>query len=101
MRYSGLRTMSRLALNREPGALEAINKLHWSEFQLTLGEWAIDFDESLGLVRPEGDGYEMSRWQDLFLSSRSGTIYSGTSEIQRNIIAERVLGLPKEPKVKG
>jgi alkylation response protein AidB-like acyl-CoA dehydrogenase len=101
MRYSGLRTMSRLALNRPPGALEAINKLHWSEFQRTLGEWAIDFDEWLGLVRPDGDGYEMSRWQDLFLSSRSGTIYSGTSEIQRNIIAERVLGLPKEPKVNG
>jgi alkylation response protein AidB-like acyl-CoA dehydrogenase len=101
MRYAGLRTMSRLAHNREPGALEAINKLHWSEFHLTLGEWAIDLDDSLGLVRPDGDEYEMSRWQDLFLSSRSGTIYSGTSEIQRNIIAERVLGLPKEPKVKG
>lgn len=99
MRYSGLRTMSRLALDRPPGALEAINKLHWSEYHRRLGEFAIDLDETAGLLRPEGDGYQMSRWQDLFLSSRSGTIYSGTSEIQRNIIAERVLGLPKEPKV--
>ena len=99
MRYAGLRTMSRLALNQPPGAVEAINKLHWSEYQRSLGEWAIDFDETLGLVRPDGEGYAMTRWQDVFLSSRSGTIYSGTSEIQRNIIAERILGLPKEPKV--
>ncbi len=99
MRYGGLRTMSAMMRGDGPGALEAINKIHWSEYHRRLGEWAIDLDETSGLVRPEGEGYEMSRWQDLFLSSRSGTIYSGTSEIQRNIIAERILGLPKDPKV--
>jgi alkylation response protein AidB-like acyl-CoA dehydrogenase len=51
-----------------------------------------------GLLRPEGDGYPTSHWQNVFLSSRAGTIYSGTSEIQRTIIGERALGLPKEPK---
>ena len=99
MRYGGLRTMSAIVEDVPPGALEAINKLQWSEFHRRLGEWAIEFDESAGLLRPEGEGYELSRWQDLLLSTRSGTIYSGTSEIQRNIIAERVLGMPKEPKV--
>lgn len=99
MRYGGLRTMAAIAAGDPPGRNEAINKLHWSEYHRTLGEVAIDFDPSLGLVRPEGEGYAMSRWQDLFLSSRSGTIYSGTSEIQRNILAERVLGMPKEPRV--
>ena len=49
------------------------------------------------MVRPDGEGYDTSEWQDIFLASRAGTIYSGTSEIQRNIIGERALGLPKEP----
>ena len=53
------------------------------------------------LLRPEGDGYPTRHWQNVFLSSRAGTIYSGTSEIQRNIIAERALGLPKEPRKPG
>jgi alkylation response protein AidB-like acyl-CoA dehydrogenase len=99
MRYAGLHSMSRMVAGGQPGALEAINKLHWSEYHRRLGEYAIDLEDESGLIRPEGDGYPMTRWQDLFLSSRSGTIYSGTSEIQRNIIAERVLGLPREPKI--
>jgi alkylation response protein AidB-like acyl-CoA dehydrogenase len=99
MRYAGLHSMSRMVAGGQPGVLEAINKLHWSEYHRRLGEYAIDLEDESGLIRPEGDGYPMTRWQDLFLSSRSGTIYSGTSEIQRNIIAERVLGLPREPKI--
>ena len=64
-----------------------------------LGEIAISIEGPDGLLRPDGDGYQVSKWQNVFLSSRAGTIYSGTSEIQRNIIGERALGLPKEPRV--
>ncbi|HXB47672.1 MAG TPA: acyl-CoA dehydrogenase family protein, partial [Streptosporangiaceae bacterium] len=44
--------------------------------------------------------YPTTGWQNVFLASRAGSIYSGTNEIQRNIIAERALGLPKEPRVR-
>ncbi|MGH8919039.1 MAG: acyl-CoA dehydrogenase family protein, partial [Actinomycetes bacterium] len=64
----------------------------------TFGEVALDVVGIEGLIRPEGQGYPTDDWQDIFLSSRAGTIYSGTSQIQKNIIGERVLGLPKEPR---
>ena len=64
----------------------------------------MDIEGTDGLIRPGGDGndgYATTGWQNVFLASRSGSIYSGTNEIQRNIIAERALGLPKEPRVTG
>ncbi len=101
MRFSGLRTLAQVAKGRPPGPEASVAKLFWSEYHKRLGEIAIGIEGSDGLLRPDGDGYPVSTWQNVFLSSRAGTIYSGTSEIQRNIIGERALGLPKEPRVAG
>jgi alkylation response protein AidB-like acyl-CoA dehydrogenase len=100
MRFSGLRTLAGLAEGRQPGPEASISKLFWSEYHKLLGEIAIGIEGTDGLIRPDGDGYPTTGWQNVFLSSRAGTIYSGTSEIQRNIIAERALGLPKEPRAR-
>src|SRR6202167_1212358 len=99
MRYSGLRTLAQVASGRPPGPEASVAKLFWSEYHKKLGEIAMAIEGDDGLLRPDGDGYPVSSWQGVFLSSRAGTIYSGTSEIQRNIIGERALGLHKEPRL--
>jgi alkylation response protein AidB-like acyl-CoA dehydrogenase len=99
MRYSGLRTLAQVAGGRRPGPEASVTKLFWSEYHKRLGEVAMSIEGSGGLLRPAGPGYPTERWQNVFLSSRAGTIFSGTSEIQRNIIGERALGLPKEPRL--
>lgn len=101
MRFQGLRTMARLAGGARPGPEASISKLFWSEYHRRFGEIAIDVLGPDALLRPAGPGYPMHRWQGVYLASRAGTIYSGTSQIQRNIIGERALGLAKEPKVEG
>jgi alkylation response protein AidB-like acyl-CoA dehydrogenase len=97
MRFAGLRLLASIASGKEPGPEASVNKLFWSEFHKRFGEIAIGVVGAEAMIRPDGSDYETEEWQDIFLSSRSGTIYSGTSEIQRNIIGERALGLPKEP----
>ena len=98
MRFAGLRALAGLAQGRRPGPEASINKLFWSEYHKRLGEIAIGIEGTDALVRPEGDGYTTTGWQNVFLASRAGTIYAGTSEVQRGIIGERALGLPKEPQ---
>jgi alkylation response protein AidB-like acyl-CoA dehydrogenase len=98
MRFSGLRALAQVAQGHQPGPEASIAKLFWSEYHKRFGEVAMGVVGADGLVRPPGEGYPTTKWQNVFLASRSGTIYSGTSEIQRNIIAERALGLPKEPR---
>jgi alkylation response protein AidB-like acyl-CoA dehydrogenase len=102
MRVTALRTTTSLSAGR-PGPEASIGKIYWSEWHRRLGELAMAAQGAAGLVtaaEPDGptDAYEPNDLQRLYLFSRADTIYAGSSEIQRNIIAERVLGLPKEPR---
>jgi alkylation response protein AidB-like acyl-CoA dehydrogenase len=99
MKYRGLRTLARLAAGQQPGPEASIDKLFWSEYFKRLGEVAAGIEGTQTLIRPEGDGYPVTFWQDNFLAGRPASIYAGSNEIQRNIIGERVLGLPKEPRI--
>lgn len=83
-------TVTRLAEGGDMGAAGSVNKVWWSELDVTLHETALD------LLGPEAE--VESPWLDGYLFSLSGPIYAGTNEVQRNIIAERILGLPREPK---
>jgi alkylation response protein AidB-like acyl-CoA dehydrogenase len=78
----------------------SISKLFWATWHRNLGELAMDVlgtDATVAEALP----YELGDLQRVFLFSRADTIYGGSNEIQRNIIGERVLGLPPEPKVAG
>lgn len=78
------------------GGAGSIFKLAWANWHRTLGEVAMDVAGADGLLaRP---GYDLDEHQRLYLFSRADTIYGGSDEIQKNILAERVLGLPKEPR---
>ena len=83
-------TVTRLADGGEMGAAGSVNKVWWSELDIALHETALD------LLGPDAE--LDSTWLDGYTFSLSGPIYAGTNEIQRNIIAERILGLPREPK---
>jgi alkylation response protein AidB-like acyl-CoA dehydrogenase len=76
------------------GARSSYHKLFWSELDVRLHELALDL-LGPGAELVGSDDSEVNQWLDGFLFALSGTIYAGTNEIQRNIIAERVLGLPR------
>jgi len=95
MRAHGRRVTDELRAGREVGRLLAIDKVNWSEFHCDFGAAAVSLQGMAGLVRPDGDGYPVDEFQRAFLESRGRRIARGTNQIQRNIIAERVLGLPK------
>jgi alkylation response protein AidB-like acyl-CoA dehydrogenase len=94
MRYTGLRTVTALLQGGQPGPESSIGKLHWSKWHQRLGELMMDLLGPSGLILEDGT---FSDAQYSFLFSRAHTIYAGSSEIQRNIVGERVLGLPRDP----
>jgi len=117
MRFNGLRTLTAILQNKKDlgvAALGATNKMFWSEYHQKVMSLAIDILGMDGQIltgdpsveeavpgygaRRTSNRYPASVLQSSFFFSRSETIWGGTSQIQRNIVGERVLGLPKEPK---
>ena len=111
MRYLGMRALTKFVAGEHPGPDAAVSKLYWSEFHKVMTELAIDILGVDALARTgrapsssfqtddPGAPNSSASWVGTFLNARAGTIYAGTSQVQRNIIGEMVLGLPKEPKV--
>jgi alkylation response protein AidB-like acyl-CoA dehydrogenase len=113
MRWNGMRVLTRFLAGHHPGPDGAVSKLYWSEYHKLVTELAVDI---LGAEAMTPSGRHPSTafqtddagapnstcsWVGTFLNARAGTIYAGSSQIQRNIIGEMVLGLPKEPAAGG
>ncbi|MDP3858629.1 MAG: acyl-CoA dehydrogenase family protein [Stagnimonas sp.] len=93
---STYQTASRLVRGGSIGPEASTNKIFWSELDLLMHETAMRILGSHGELMPEAsEAAESAPWLDGFLFAQAGPIYAGSNEIQRNIIAERVLGLPR------
>ena len=110
MRYNGMRVLTQFLRGHHPGPDAAISKLFWSEYHRRVTELAVDIlgaDAMTPSGRSPSSAFQTddagapnssNSWVGTFLNARAGTIYAGSSQIQRNIIGEMVLGLPKEPR---
>jgi len=110
MRFLGYRSLTGWLRGAHPGPEGSVFKVFWSEYHQLETELAMDIMGLAGLVpegRPPATAFQTddvgapnstASWAGTFLNARAGTIYAGSSQIQRNILGELVLGLPKEPK---
>lgn len=111
MRWLGQQVLTSFLNGEPPGPKSSIGKLNWSEYHRHVTELSINIIGAEAMVVEGDDAFAAglgaadagtpnttSAWINSFLSARSGTIYAGTSQVQRNIIGERILGLPKEPR---
>jgi alkylation response protein AidB-like acyl-CoA dehydrogenase len=89
------RTASRLMAGGTIGVEASLNKIFWSELDLDLHRTAMALLGARAALPPRGDTTESEDWLEGFIFSLAGPIYAGTNEIQRNLIAERLLGLPR------
>jgi alkylation response protein AidB-like acyl-CoA dehydrogenase len=109
MRYLGMRTLTKYLSGGHPGPDASIFKLYWSEYHKVVTELSVDilgadalapsgrWPSSSFQADDAGAPNDSASWVGTFFAARAGTIYAGTSQVQRNIIGEMVLGLPKEP----
>ncbi|MGH9001084.1 MAG: acyl-CoA dehydrogenase family protein [Acidimicrobiia bacterium] len=98
MGYNSMRMLTALARTGTLGPEASIGKLYWSQWHRDLGELAMDIYGPAGQILTGGGEYGLDDRQGSFLFARAETIYAGSSEIQKNIVGERVLGLPREPR---
>ena len=113
MRYRGYQVLTGFLAGAAPGPESSIGKLWWSSYHQRITEAALNIAGADGMVgfgeetrsglgaAELGTANTVANWMSSFMIARPGTIYAGTSEVQKGIIGERVLGLPKEPRADG
>jgi alkylation response protein AidB-like acyl-CoA dehydrogenase len=101
LQAQAVRMATKVNAGGDPGVEASLDKLAASEYHQQFGEFAVGVRGVAGTVLGDGGDYVLDEWQEIFLGSRSETIVSGTSEVQRNVLAERFLGLPRDPAPTG
>ncbi len=113
MKWMGQRNITNVLAGNPPGPESSLHKLLWSEYHQWVTELSMNIlgaDATVPTGAPSSSGigtdsigaeFSSLAWVQTFMGARPGTIYAGTSEVQRNIIGDRVLGLPREPRADG
>jgi alkylation response protein AidB-like acyl-CoA dehydrogenase len=104
MGYNNMRSLTRALTDGQFGPEASIGKYYWSRWHQSFTELAMDVlgpDSLLGTCWDTGPDRASTGIRRAFVRARAETIYAGTSEIQKNIISERMLGMPREPKRAG
>ncbi len=113
MKFLGYQRLTAFMAGDDPGPKSAMDKLYWSDYHQVVTELAMDVlgPDALAYEGQEprtafrhddkGAANSTASWAHVFENARAGTIYAGTNQIQRNIIGEMLLGLPKEPSLRG
>ena len=97
MRLNGMRALTKQLRGEKPGSETSVNKLHRANLEIELGELAVEIQGSAGpLAAGAAPVADDGKWQNMSLNWPEVVIGGGTPNIQRNIIAERILGLPKD-----
>jgi alkylation response protein AidB-like acyl-CoA dehydrogenase len=98
MRYQGLAALGDAVTGREPGPRASIQKMFWSEYSQRFLDLVANLRGPYAMLLPDqpADSYEPDDWTLALLRSRGSTIWGGTAEVQRNIVGERLLGLPRD-----
>ncbi len=97
LRFNQLRMLSNVGADGVPGPEMSIGKLYWASWHRAFGELQMRVRGASALASTD-DGDRLDSMQRTFLYSRAHTIYGGSNQVQRNVIGERVLGLPREPR---
>ena len=113
MRYFGYKALTNFLHGKQPGPDVSIGKLFWSQYHQEITELSVDIlgpdalvptgagpQTAFGVDRP-GSPNDSANWVGVFYNARAGTIYAGTSQVQKGIVGEQILGLPKEPRADG
>ena len=95
LRYQSARTVGRMIATGKPGLETSLDKLQLTRSEQLLGDAALAVLGPAGPYADSEDPVDIHEWQGVYLYGRAASIYGGTSQVQKNIIAERILGLPR------
>ena len=99
LKHQGFRSVGQMIAAGHPGFESSVDKLVLARVEQRMAAAALDvLGARAALGGREGDGVDPTEWQHVYLYARAASVYGGSAQVQKNIVAERILGLPRGPR---